>query len=104
MSSISTHPAFDPDSLRERYRVERDKRLRADGNDQYVEVRGDYAHFVDDPYITEPIERAPRNDEVDVVLIGGTSACGRCKRYLHYRKRWGLWRHLVLEPLSRRPM
>ena len=26
---------FDPDALREKYRQERDKRLRADGNAQY---------------------------------------------------------------------
>ena len=31
---------FDPDALREKYRAERDKRLRADGNEQYVEVDG----------------------------------------------------------------
>ena len=31
--------AFDRDALRDRYRRERDKRLRADGNDQYVEIR-----------------------------------------------------------------
>ena len=40
---------FDPDALRERYREEREKRLRPDGNDQYVEVKGELAHFVDDP-------------------------------------------------------
>ena len=31
---------FDPDALRAKYREERDKRLRADGNEQYVEVQG----------------------------------------------------------------
>src|SRR5262245_29307881 len=61
---------FDPDALREKYRAERDKRLREDGNDQYVEVTGDFAHFVDDPYV-ESFERAPQFDEVDVVVIGG---------------------------------
>ena len=30
-----TDPDFDPDALREKYRAERDKRLRADGNEQY---------------------------------------------------------------------
>ena len=30
---------FDPDALRNRYREERDKRLRADGNEQYVWLR-----------------------------------------------------------------
>ena len=36
---------YDPVSLRDRYREERDKRLRPDGNDQYVEVIGDFSHF-----------------------------------------------------------
>ena len=63
-------PAFDPDALREKYRAERDKRLRPDGNDQYVEITGRFAHYLDDPYV-EPIERDPLFDEVDVVVIGG---------------------------------
>ena len=42
--------AFDPDALRDKYRRERDKRLRAEGNDQYIEVTRDFAHFLDDPY------------------------------------------------------
>jgi cyclohexanone monooxygenase len=63
-------PAFDPDELRERYRAERDKRIRADGNDQYREVVGEFAHYVDDPYV-EPFHREPLTDEVDVVVVGG---------------------------------
>jgi cyclohexanone monooxygenase len=62
---------FDPDALRERYRIERDKRLRPDGNAQYVEVAGDFASFVDDPYVDGPPERAPRTDEVEVLVVGG---------------------------------
>jgi hypothetical protein len=42
---------FDPDALREKYKQERDKRVRADGNNQYVEVTGKFAHFVDDHYV-----------------------------------------------------
>ncbi len=61
---------FDPDALRAKYRAERDKRLRADGNDQYVEVAGEYEHYVDDPYVA-PLERAPLTDEVEVLIIGG---------------------------------
>ena len=30
---------FDPDYLRKKYREERDKRLRQDGNEQYQEVQ-----------------------------------------------------------------
>lgn len=62
---------FDPDALREKYRIERDKRLRADGNEQYQEVVGDFTRYVDDPYITETIDRKPLTDLTDVVIIGG---------------------------------
>jgi cyclohexanone monooxygenase len=62
---------FDPDALRAKYRAERDKRLRVDGNDQYVEVRGDFSHFVEDPYVEPGFEREPLGDEVEVVVIGG---------------------------------
>ncbi len=62
---------FDPDALRAKYREERDKRLRIDGNEQYQEVKGDFSHYIDDPYLDEVIEREPLTDEVDVVIIGG---------------------------------
>ena len=38
---------FDPDALREKYRLERDKRLRVDANEQYQQVTGDFSHYVD---------------------------------------------------------
>jgi cyclohexanone monooxygenase len=70
-SSASPQPlAFDPDALREKYRAERDRRLRADGNNQYQEIKGRYAHYLDDPYVT-PVTRAPLKDEVDVIVVGG---------------------------------
>jgi cation diffusion facilitator CzcD-associated flavoprotein CzcO len=62
---------FDPDALRAKYRIERDKRLRPDGNDQYIEVKGDFARYVDDPYVAPGFERAPLTDEVEAVVIGG---------------------------------
>jgi cyclohexanone monooxygenase len=62
---------FDPDALRARYLAERDKRLRPDANDQYVEVAGDFSHYVDDPYVEPGFTRAPLTDEVDVMVIGG---------------------------------
>ena len=61
---------FDPDELRERYRLERDKRLRADGNEQYVEMTGRFAHYLEDPYV-QRVERDPLFDDVTVALIGG---------------------------------
>jgi cyclohexanone monooxygenase len=56
--------------LHERYATERDKRLRAEGNDQYVEPTGEFSHYLDDPYV-EPTPREPLTDTVDVVFIGG---------------------------------
>ncbi len=61
---------FDPDRLRDKYRAERDKRLRTDGNEQYIEISGDYARYLQDPYVS-PIERAPLFDDVEVAVIGG---------------------------------
>jgi cation diffusion facilitator CzcD-associated flavoprotein CzcO len=62
---------FDSDAMRERYRVEREKRLRADGNAQYIEVKAEFAHFVEDPYIEEEVVRDPCFDEMDVLIVGG---------------------------------
>jgi cyclohexanone monooxygenase len=62
---------FDPDALRAKYREERDKRLRGDGNEQYIEVKGAFAHYVEDPYVDGPVEREPLTDDVEVVVIGG---------------------------------
>jgi cyclohexanone monooxygenase len=62
---------FDPQALRERYRAERDKRLRDDANEQYREIKGDFAHYLDDPYVEPGFTRAPLTDEVEVVVIGG---------------------------------
>ena len=63
--------SFDPDALRDRYAAERDKRLRQDGLDQYLDLAGDLAHFVaDDPYAAE-LHREPVVEEPDVVIVGG---------------------------------
>jgi len=61
---------FDPAELKAKYLHERDKRLRDDGNEQYIEVKGDFYNYVDDPYV-ERIERDPVFDEVEVAIIGG---------------------------------
>jgi cyclohexanone monooxygenase len=62
---------FDPEALRRKYREERDKRLREDGNEQYLEVAGEFAHFLDDPYAEPGFEREPLTDEVEVLIVGG---------------------------------
>ena len=65
-----TADPIDHEALRERYREERDKRIRPDGNDQYLEPVGQFAYLVEDPY-TEVVERDPLSDEVEIALIGG---------------------------------
>src|ERR1700680_1092304 len=42
---------FDPVSLRQKYAAERAKRLRPDGNDQYLEIAGALEHYNTDPYV-----------------------------------------------------
>ena len=68
----TTDPTTDPidhEALRARYRLERDKRLRPDGNEQYLQPTGRYAHLLDDPW-TERTDRPPLSDEVTVAVIG----------------------------------
>ncbi|NNL85678.1 MAG: NAD(P)-binding protein, partial [Myxococcales bacterium] len=62
---------FDPDMLRAKYREERDKRLRADGNAQYQQVAGDFEKYAEDPYVDAGMTREPLRDEVEVAVIGG---------------------------------
>ncbi len=69
--SDSAALAFDPNALRDKYRAERDRRLRGDGNNQYQEIKGRFAHYLDDPYVEPGFTRAPLTDEVDVVVVGG---------------------------------
>ncbi|HEX8802649.1 MAG TPA: NAD(P)/FAD-dependent oxidoreductase, partial [Acidimicrobiales bacterium] len=61
---------MDKDALRRKYAAERDKRLRPDGNDQYLRVADRLAHYLEDPY-TPVTERAPVTDHVTVAFIGG---------------------------------
>jgi len=62
---------FNPDELRQKYRLERDKRVRVDGNDQYLEVKGDFSYFVEDPYIDEEISRDSLEKTFHTIIIGG---------------------------------
>ena len=103
-------PAFDPDALREKYRAERDKRLRPDGNEQYVEIAGR----------VRPLPRGPlrRADRARPAVRRGRRRRhrrrlrrparrrppqgGRDHRRPHHREGRRLRRHVVLEPLPGR--
>ena len=60
---------FDPNALRDKYRAERDRRVRADGNEQYIDI-SKFAHYLDDPYVAR-LERDAISDEVEAVVVGG---------------------------------
>ncbi len=63
--------ALDVEALRAKYRAERDKRLRSDGNEQYREISGAFEHFVADPFAPKHFTRAPLHDDVEVAIVGG---------------------------------
>ncbi|MEM9623179.1 MAG: NAD(P)/FAD-dependent oxidoreductase [Pseudomonadota bacterium] len=62
---------FDPHELREKYRHERDKRLRSDGENQYLEAAEEFAHYADDdPYADPGFEREALDLDIEVAIIG----------------------------------
>jgi cyclohexanone monooxygenase len=63
-------PDVDIETLRERYRRERDKRIRPAGTDQFKFLDGEYAKFDEDPWAGPPVPREPLQEELDVVVIG----------------------------------
>lgn len=71
MKSDDTTRSYNEQQLRKRYDEERAKRLRNDGEAQFIEATGDYAEFTDDPYIDQALERGRIAEDVDVVIVGG---------------------------------
>jgi len=61
---------FDVDALRQKYAVERDRRLRPEGIAQYVEIAGAFAGFAKDPWSDPHFARDPLCDDVDVAIVG----------------------------------
>src|SRR5947207_5156697 len=70
--SLDSFPmtTIDKDALQLKYAEERAKRLRPDGNDQYLELKDQFAHYARDPYMPL-IEREPKTDHVTVAFVGG---------------------------------
>ncbi|MBL8351827.1 MAG: NAD(P)/FAD-dependent oxidoreductase [Burkholderiaceae bacterium] len=71
LSLPAADPGFDAAALRRRYALERDRRLRQDGNAQYLEVSGRFARYLDDPYVEPGFTREPVRREVDLLVVGG---------------------------------
>ncbi|MBV9419976.1 MAG: NAD(P)/FAD-dependent oxidoreductase, partial [Alphaproteobacteria bacterium] len=79
MSAAETLPTkrpIDKQALLAKYKAERDKRLRADGNAQYVRLEKQGYVASGDPYMPV-IERAPVTDHVTFAFVGGGFA-GLC--------------------------
>ena len=67
----STMTALDIEALREKYRIERDRRLAANSAERcYRDPAQGFDALLNDPYGTAP-PRAPCHDEVDVFVVGG---------------------------------
>lgn len=61
---------IDIEALRERYRQERLRRLRPEGQNQYVKAEADFAAaYVDDPHM-EVRPRGPLDEDIDVAVLG----------------------------------
>src|SRR5262252_1108559 len=96
----------DSDALRAKYAQERAKRLRPDGNDQYIELKGQFARLLEDPYTTR-LERPAKLDDVHWRRLRwpgnrGKTEGRRSRRRSHRGESRRLRRHVVLEPLPRR--
>ena len=105
-----TERVVDKDALLAKYRSERDKRLRAEGNAQYRRVADVLGQNLKDPY-TPVAPRPPKTDHVTFAFIGGGFAGlvtgarlveAGVQGRAHRREGRGFRRHLVLEPLPRR--
>ncbi len=62
---------FDPDSLKQKYLEERDKRINPQGNAQYVPADTAFANFGADPWVDLEFKRSPILDHSEVIIAGG---------------------------------
>ncbi|MDX3065913.1 MULTISPECIES: flavin-containing monooxygenase [Streptomyces] len=58
-------------ALRQRYSLERERRVRPDGARQYQQPVAEFGYYAADPYVDDVTERQPLRDVVDVAVVGG---------------------------------
>jgi cyclohexanone monooxygenase len=64
-------PEIDHEALREKYLFERDKRIRPEGQKQYLVTEGEFEEYYEnDPY-TPVVPRPPIVEDIDVAVLGG---------------------------------
>ena len=72
MAEIDTAAPSDLlEATKARYAVEREKRLRADGTDQYRDFSGLFKDFDRDPYADPNFMRDPVSTDTEVAIVGG---------------------------------
>lgn len=62
---------FDPDDLKRRYLAERDRRVRTEGNAQYVPTTGVFEDFSRDPWVPRDFTRSSMTEHTEVIIAGG---------------------------------
>ena len=88
MTGASNCPPTDtPDdidlpALREKYRREREKRLRPEGSKQYIELVDDFAGYYETDPHSPPLVRDPISEDIDVAVLGGGFGGLLCGAYL----------------------
>ena len=68
---VSNPVDFDLPALKARYAEERDRRVRTDGENQYLEVADDYADYYETDPWSPPADRAAISEDIDVAVLGG---------------------------------
>jgi len=67
----SETPEVDVPALREKYLAERDKRLRPEGGNQYLEADGRFAEYYESDPHQPVVPREPIVGDLEVVVLGG---------------------------------
>ncbi len=70
-TSVAEGPGPASQKLREKYRAERDRRLRKEGTAQYIATTDSFAQYLDDPYADPNFTRAPVDETIEVAILGG---------------------------------
>ncbi|WP_030544145.1 NAD(P)/FAD-dependent oxidoreductase [Streptomyces albus] len=71
MTNPHTPPTEELAALRQRYRLERERRVRPDGTRQYRGADAEFGYYAADPYTEGTAGRDPLRDRVDVAVVGG---------------------------------
>jgi cyclohexanone monooxygenase len=80
--STQTPDDIDLPALREKYRREREKRLRPEGSKQYIELVDDFAGYYESDPHSPPLVRDPISEDIDVAVLGGGFGGLLCGAYL----------------------